>query len=61
MAAATPIAGAPRITIFLIASITWVGVLQTTKLSLKGSFRWSIMITWSSCQAIVGIMEVPLQ
>jgi hypothetical protein len=54
IAAATPIAGAPRITIVRMALATSCGVRQRTYSSCDGSFRWSTMITTSSCQSIVG-------
>src|SRR5688572_22335814 len=54
IAAATPIAGAPRMTIVLIAFATSWAVLQETYTSDAGSFRWSIMTTASSFHSIVG-------
>ena len=54
MAAATPIAGAPRMTIVLIARATSLPVTQRTYTSLAGSLRWSTMTTASSCHSIVG-------
>src|SRR5262245_25210457 len=54
IAAATPIAGAPRITIVLIARATSAADLQRTYTSSAGSFRWSIITTTSASRAIVG-------
>ena len=54
MAAATPIAGAPRITIVLMAFATSLAVLQVTYTSDAGSLRWSIITTVSSFHSMVG-------
>ena len=56
IAAATPMAGAPRITIVLIALATSCAVLHVTYTSDTGSLRWSIMTTASPFQSIVGSM-----
>jgi hypothetical protein len=53
IAAATPIAGAPRMTIVLIAFATSLAVLQVTYTSDAGSLRWSIITTASSFHSIV--------
>src|SRR5207248_3210368 len=58
IAAATPIAGAPRITIVLIARATSAAVAQRTYTSSAGSLRWSIMTTTSSSLAMVGSMQL---
>jgi hypothetical protein len=54
IAAATPIAGAPRITIVLMALATSFAVRQCTYTSAPGSFRWSTITIPSSFQSIVG-------
>src|SRR6185503_16239734 len=56
IAAATPIAGAPRITIVLIALATSAAVLQVTYTSTAGSLRWSIIMMESDCRSMVGSM-----
>src|SRR5437867_6776921 len=58
IAAATPIAGAPRITIVLMARATSGAVLQRTYTSWPGSFRWSIITTTSPSRAIVGSISI---
>ena len=58
IAAATPIAGAPRMTIVLIAFATSGAVLHVTYTSTPGSFRWSIITTASSFHSMVGSMGV---
>src|SRR5687767_5680805 len=54
IAAATPMAGAPRITIVLMALATSLAVLQVTYTSDAGSLRWSIITTASPFHSIVG-------
>ena len=54
IAAATPMAGAPRITMVLMAFATSLAVRHLTQISDPGNFRWSIMTTASSCQSMVG-------
>src|SRR5688500_11318954 len=54
IAAATPMAGAPRITIVLMALATSLAVLQVTYTSDAGSLRWSIISTASPFHSIVG-------
>src|SRR5215470_16754466 len=54
IAAATPIAGAPRITIVLIALATSCAVRHVTYTSDAGSLRWSIITTVPPVQSIVG-------
>src|SRR5262245_28037726 len=54
IAAATPIAGAPRMTMVLIAFATSFAVLHVTYTSDAGSLRWSIITTASSFHSIVG-------
>src|SRR5438477_4287736 len=58
IAAATPIAGAPRITIVLMARATSAAVLHRTYTSCDGSLRWSIITTTSSSRAMVGSMKL---
>src|SRR5919201_172879 len=60
IAAATPIAGAPRITIVLIARATSAAVLQRTYTSSTGSLRWSIITTTSFSRAIVGSIKIEI-
>ena len=50
-------AGAPRITIVLMARATSFGVVQVTYCSRTGNLRWSIITTAPSCQAMVGSMR----
>ncbi|MND02160.1 hypothetical protein D3C83_214380 [compost metagenome] len=57
IAAATPMAGAPRITMVLIAFATSAAVRQVTYTSAPGSLRWSIITTPSSFQSIVGSIQ----
>ena len=54
IAAETPMAGAPRITMVLMARATSVADVQRTHTSAVGSLRWSIITIASSCQSIVG-------
>ena len=56
MAALTPIAGAPRITIVLMALATSFTVLQMTYVSVTGNLRWSTILMVSPSQATVGSM-----
>jgi hypothetical protein len=56
MAAATPIAGAPRMTMVLIARATSLAVRQWTYTSSAGSLRWSIITIASASRAMVGSM-----
>src|SRR6185436_17322187 len=61
MAAATPMAGAPRITIVVIALATSFAVRQVTYTSAPGSLRWSIITIASSVRSMVGSIAPSLQ
>ena len=56
MAAHTPMAGAPRITMVVIALATSLPVRHVTYTSDAGSLRWSIITTASVFHSIVGSM-----
>jgi hypothetical protein len=55
--AATPIAGAPRITNRLDRARDIVGGLAANVDFLSGSLRWSIITTASGCHSFVGSIE----
>ena len=57
MAAATPMAGAPRMIISLMAAATSSYVRQVTNVSSSGSRVWSIMTTPASVHWIVSTMK----